>query len=119
MKEVNAMLAAEMSGHIFFAENYYGFDDAIFGACKFLEIAYHDRSLIEKSLQITESVFAISDRKISANSTQKEKFINAVRYFLQQKKYQFSEIDGIRVELKDGWCLIRASNTEDAILFAG
>lgn len=119
MKEVNAMLAAEMSGHIFFAENYYGFDDAIFGACKFLEIACHDRSLIEKSLQVTESVFAISDRKISANSLQKEKFINAVRSFLQQKNYQFSEIDGIRVDLEDGWWLIRASNTEDAILFAG
>ncbi|WHQ47051.1 MAG: phosphomannomutase/phosphoglucomutase [Candidatus Midichloria sp.] len=119
MKEVNSMLAAEMSGHIFFAESYYGFDDAIFGACKFLEIAYHDPALIERSLQITKSALSVPERKINANELQKEKFINAVRSFLRQTNYQFSEIDGIRVDREGGWWLIRASNTENLILFTG
>ena len=119
MKTVHAMLAAEMSGHIFFTENYYGFDDAIFGACKFLEIAYHNPDLIKKSLSITAKVIPIQERKLAANNSRKNQFINFAKKLLLTKHYHFTEIDGLRVDLKTGWFLIKASNTEDTILLTG
>ena len=119
MKAIRAALAAEMSGHIFFAEDYYGFDDAIFGACKFLEIAFSYPDLVKKSLDITSKVILIQERKLPANSRAKNKFVNFARQLLQTKCFHFTEIDGIRVDLETGWFLIRASNTEDIILLTG
>jgi len=119
MKEIGAMLAAEMSGHIFFAENYYGFDDAIFGACKFLEIAYQNPDLIKKSLEIMKQAFDIIEYKIAADDSQKENFMVNIITFLRNENYQLNEIDGIRVEEKKGWWLVRPSNTENIISLTG
>ena len=115
MKKTHALLAGEVSGHLFFAEDYYGFDDAIFGACRFLKIISHYPSLIQDILQIIDSVISTEDIIIKCNEAEKAIFMEAVKRFLDENSIVCSEVDGIRVEKDSGWFLIRASNTEDVI----
>lgn len=115
MHEVNSPFAGEMSGHIFFGDNYFGFDDAIFASCRLIElVAGSDKSLSElvDDLPHYESTPEIrvevpEDKKFSIISELKTHF---------QGKYDVIDIDGVRVIFPDGWGLARASNTQPALV---
>jgi phosphomannomutase len=117
MKEINAPLAGEMSGHIFFADNYYGYDDALYASIRLLKLLASGYNLEEfiSSLPLT-----FASPEIKVNCSDKIKFDLIARVSKHAlKDYLPTDVitlDGIRVQNKFGWWLIRASNTEAAIV---
>jgi phosphomannomutase len=116
MKEENATLAGEMSGHLFFKDRWYGFDDALYSACRLLEI------LSRSSLTVSEQFRAIPD---SINTPeikipiQDEAKFDFMRRFTAEASFPDARlicIDGLRVEYPHGWGLIRASNTSPCLV---
>lgn len=111
MQATGALLAGEMSGHIFFKENWFGFDDALFSAAKLVEIlAQQDVDADEFFNRYPQN---ISTPEINLDVTDENKF-TLVQQLIEQGKFgdgEISTLDGIRVDYADGWGLCRASNT--------
>ncbi|MEW6674489.1 MAG: phosphomannomutase/phosphoglucomutase [Nitrospirota bacterium] len=116
MKEAGALLGGEMSGHIFFSDRYFGYDDAIYASLRLLEILakngrpYSIKRLladIPKSVSTPEIRFECPDEiKFKIVDKTKEAF----------RDYPLNDIDGIRIKFDKGWALIRASNTQPALV---
>lgn len=116
MKEVDSPFGGEASGHIFFADRYFGFDDGIYAAARMLNILAHaDEPL---SAMVDRLPVAFSTPEIRIDCTEERKFIivEEVRARLHQQGAEFSDIDGVRVMRPEGWWLLRASNTQAAII---
>lgn len=115
MKQENAELAGEMSGHIFFADRYLGYDDAVYASCRLLElIADAGKPLSALLVDIPET---FSTPEIRVDCPDEEKFDLVARvtdYF--KSRYNVVDIDGVRVLFDDGWGLVRASNTQPALV---
>ncbi len=115
MKEEHAPLAGEMSGHIFFADEYYGYDDAIYVSGRMLRILSRtDKSMAEL---LSEVPFFYGTPEIRVECADEDKFDvikNLVHYFKQN--YKTIDIDGARVLFGDGWGLVRASNTQPVLV---
>lgn len=115
MKQEKAALAGEMSGHMFFADDYYGFDDAIYASVRLLKILTES----EKSLSqlISEIPFYYSTPEIRVACPDELKFsvTKTIRDFFKQN-YETLDIDGVRVIFLDGWGLVRASNTQPVLV---
>lgn len=117
MTELNAPLAGEMSGHIFFADHYYGFDDALYAAVRFFSIMCRkDETLAERYDRIPTAINTPElrfdcpdDRKFSVIDEVKKRLVNAGA--------DVNDVDGVRVKEHGGWWLLRASNTQ-AVLVA-
>ncbi|MEH6502340.1 MAG: phosphomannomutase/phosphoglucomutase [Cycloclasticus sp.] len=116
MKETNAELAGEMSGHIFFKERWYGFDDALYTASRLLEIVTAEfRSTAEIFADLPDSI-STPELNISLNEGENFSFIEQLQAQAQFKDAKIITIDGLRVEFKDGWGLVRASNTTPSLV---
>lgn len=115
MKREGALLSGELSGHIMFGDEYYGFDDALYGACLLVAIvARSPRSLGER---IDEFPRFVSTPEIRYPSTEESKWAivqRAVEHF--RRDHEVIDVDGARVLFGDGWGLIRASNTEPVLV---
>ncbi len=115
MKETGALLAGEMSGHMFFKERYFGFDDAIYASLRLLEIlAASGKPLSSLLSDLPKSV---STPEIRVDCPDEKKFsiaAKATEYFRQH--FDLIDVDGARVRFADGWGLIRASNTQPALV---
>ena len=115
MKETQALLAGEMSGHMFFKERYFGYDDAIYASLRLLEIlANSGKPLSGLLADLPPSVFT---PEIRVDCPDERKFIiaeKATEYFRQH--YDVIDVDGVRVRFPEGWGLIRASNTQPALV---
>jgi len=119
MAEIGAPLAGEMSGHIFFADGYYGYDDALYAAIRLLGIVAQwsdGQTLADRRDQLP---VLVNTPEIRFPCPDERKFtvIEEVRARLSEAGAQFSAIDGVRVDTADGWWLLRASNTQ-AVLVA-
>lgn len=116
MKEEKALLAGEMSGHIFFGEDYYNFDDAILAACKL--IMYISRMNVEVSQLIAElpKTYGTSEIKIEVDESEKFALVEQMHAILKKDNKEFSDLDGVRVKETDGWWLLRASNTQNVLI---
>ena len=116
MKETGALLAGEMSGHLFFADRYDGFDDAIYAAGRLLELMDQDARPL--SVQVADfPVFASSPEIRRPVVDEKTKFAlveAATAYF--QARGPVIDIDGVRVPFDGGWGLVRASNTQSILV---
>ena len=115
MKETQALLAGEMSGHIFFADEYYGFDDAIYAAIRLLNImsqGFNIKGFLEKF----KNLYSTPEIKVFCEDSYKFKIIEKIIKITAKKYRDVSYIDGVRVNLSYGWWLIRASNTQPAII---
>jgi len=114
MRETGALLAGEMSGHMFFADNYFGFDDALFAAARVCELVAKKGSLSELTKSLPQY---FSTPEIRVNTTEKEKWeiVEKAKKFFSAK-YDTLTIDGVRVNFDDGWALIRASNTSPKLV---
>ena len=116
MKESGALLAGEMSGHIFFKERWYGFDDALYTAARLLEV-------LAKRSQATADVFAalpnaVSTPELRVELAEGEQFA-FMEQFLAKAAFpdaQITTIDGLRADYDDGWGLVRASNTTPSLI---
>jgi len=116
MKETNAELAGEMSGHVFFADRYYGYDDAIYASIRLLEIVANHTSGPASSL-LADLPPSISTPEIRIDCPDEIKFevVRRVHDDLA-KRFKVISIDGVRIETDKGWGLLRASNTQPVLV---
>lgn len=117
MAEVKSPLAGEMSGHVFFADTWYGFDDALYAGLRLLNVvATSDRSLAQMRDALPQPVNT-PELRFDCPEDRKFKVVDEVKARLQAAGATFSDIDGVRVSTAEGWWLLRASNTQ-AVLVA-
>ena len=117
MKETGALLAGEMSGHIFFKERWYGFDDGLYSAARMLEIlAADDRPVSEIFNELPNDV---STPEITVHLEKDGAQHEFIKKFIEQSNFtdaKLSTIDGVRADYSDGWGLVRASNTTPSLV---
>jgi phosphomannomutase / phosphoglucomutase len=115
MKEEHAELAGEMSGHMFFADRYLGYDDAIYAACRLMEIVAKSGKPL--SAQLAGLPKLVSTPEIRVDCPDETKFQVVDRVAAQLKKtHQVIDVDGVRVLFEHGWGLLRASNTQPVLV---
>ncbi|MCB4779650.1 MAG: phosphomannomutase/phosphoglucomutase [Sulfurovum sp.] len=121
MKETNADLACEMSGHIFFKHRYFGYDDAIYATLRMLELIQRGID-IDTEIDSLPQVFSTEEIKIETTEEEKFAIINQVKILLQNPPKDFPviksiiEVDGLRINFEYGWGLVRASNTTPVLV---
>jgi phosphomannomutase / phosphoglucomutase len=115
MKELKAPLAGEMSGHMFFGGDWYGFDDALFGAARLLAYVAREGGPLSRLLADLPRTVATPELRVDCPDERKFDVVErAARHFAA--KYPVSTLDGIRITFADGWGLVRASNTQPALV---
>lgn len=124
MKETKAILAGEMSGHMFFKDRYYGFDDAVYAGCRIIEIVAKNKQLnkdfkLENMLEPFNKVHTSSEVRFDCANELKATVLELLKKHIEQDQNIFSEtikgiitLDGLRIIFDDGFALIRQSNTE-------
>ena len=116
MKETHAPLAGEMSGHIFFAQDYYGFDDAQYAAVRLIQAVHViGRSLTEIREAMPEMVNT-PEMRFQVDESRKFAVVNEILERLEAEGADVNRTDGARVNTPDGWWLLRASNTQDVLV---
>jgi len=115
MKEVNAELAGEMSGHLFFADRYFGFDDAVYAACRLLEILADRKQTIGQLLADVPKTYNTPEIRVDCPDPIKFEVVARVTQYFRQRE-RVIDIDGVRVLFEGGWGLVRASNTQPALV---
>jgi len=115
MKEVQAELAGEMSGHLFFADRYFGYDDAVYAACRLLEILASTGKKISELLADVPPTFSTPEIRVDCPDDIKFAIVDKVTAHFRAQ-FDVIDIDGARVLFDDGWGLVRASNTQPALV---
>jgi phosphomannomutase/phosphoglucomutase len=115
MKESRAELAGEMSGHMFFADRYYGFDDALYAACRLIEIVANSGQPLSAQLAGLPHMVATPEIRIDCPDEVKFDVVKRVADAFR-RTHQVVEIDGVRVLFPEGWGLVRASNTQPVLV---
>ncbi len=116
MHRENALLAGEMSGHIFFRDRYYGYDDALYAALRFLEIAERAEGPVSSLTAHLTSVMATPEIREECEDSVKFVLVEKVKQLLLEQNYPVDDTDGVRVEFQNGWGLLRASNTQPVLV---
>lgn len=116
IKEENAALAGELSGHIYFNDRYYGFDDALYAACRMLEVLDHDGDKkFSELLADVPVMVSTPELHVETSDEKKFKIVEKVKEFFKAN-YNVIDIDGVRVTFDDGWGLVRPSNTQPVLV---
>jgi phosphomannomutase/phosphoglucomutase len=115
MKEVHAELAGEMSGHMFFQDRYLGYDDAVYAACRLLEILADTKLTIAQLLSDVPKTWTTPEIRMDCADARKFDVVEEVTAYFREN-YQVIDIDGARVLMDGGWGLVRASNTQPALV---
>lgn len=115
MKEEGAELAGEMSGHMFFTDRYLGFDDATYASCRLLEILSRTDKPLSALLSDVPKTFTTPEIRVDCPDDRKFDVVKKITAHFKQR-HQVIDIDGARVLFDDGWGLIRASNTQPALV---
>ena len=116
LAETGAPLAGEMSGHIFFADHYYGFDDAVYTAVRLLGIVARSSESLADFVDTLPSVINTPELRLPCEEARKFAIVKEIHQRLRQRGAEISDIDGVRVRCADGWWLVRASNTQAIIV---
>ncbi|MBF0146780.1 MAG: phosphomannomutase/phosphoglucomutase [Magnetococcales bacterium] len=116
MKETGAPLAGEMSGHLFFADRYLGFDDALYATVRLIEIVAESSETLAQRLSDLPEVHATPELRIDCPDAKKFQVMERILRGEREKKSDFSDIDGVRVRCPGGWWLLRVSNTQPALV---
>ena len=116
MKEEHAELAGEMSGHIFFKNRYFGFDDAIYSSARLLEILTHEKAKLSGLLGDVPKTFASPELRVDTVEEKKFEIVKRATESLRKAGHSLVDVDGVRVTFPDGWGLIRASNTQPILV---
>ncbi|MDH4219120.1 MAG: phosphomannomutase/phosphoglucomutase [Candidatus Aminicenantes bacterium] len=115
IKEEKALMAGEMSGHIFFADRFFGFDDAIYSSARLLEILSRSDKKLSEMLSDLPRTYHTPEIRVYASDAVKFKIVEDVKKELSQK-YPIIDIDGVRAQFPKGWGLVRASNTQEVLV---
>jgi phosphomannomutase/phosphoglucomutase len=116
MKEVEADLAGEMSGHIFFKHRYFGFDDATYSGARLLEILSHNAAPLSALLADLPKLHSTPEIRVDCPEALKFKLVQAAVDHFKAAGHRVIDIDGARVTFADGWGLVRASNTQPILV---
>ncbi len=115
MKEEHALLAGEMSGHMFFADRYYGFDDAIYSSARLAEILSESGRRVGELLSDVPKMSSTPEIRVAAPEARKFQIVEELKQRFA-KKYEVIDIDGARINFPGGWGLVRASNTQAVLV---
>ncbi len=121
IKESDADLAAEVSGHIFFADKYFGYDDALYATLRVLELIKNGMD-IDKEIKSLPKVYSTEEIKIETSEDKKFELIKRIKELLKHPPVYFPKIeniitiDGVRINFDNGWALVRASNTTPVLV---
>ena len=121
MRETNADLACEVSGHVFFKHRYFGYDDAIYATLRMLELVYAGIDL-DAELAKLPVVYSTEELKVETTEAEKFKIIDRVKELLKNPPADFPtikdiiDVDGVRINFEKGWGLVRASNTTPVLV---
>lgn len=116
MKELGCKFGGEMSGHLFFADDYFGYDDAIYVSARFVQMLSNQNKKLSELIAVLPHYYSTPELRMECvNDEEKFKIAkNAADYF--NKNYNCLNIDGVRIKFNDGWGLVRASNTQPVIV---
>jgi phosphomannomutase / phosphoglucomutase len=110
MKEIGALMGGEMSGHVFFADKFFGYDDAIYASLRLLEIMGKDKRPVSEFLKDLPKLYSTPEIRMDCSDTVKFDVVKKLTDYYKSR-YDVIDIDGVRVVLSDGWGLVRPSNT--------
>ncbi len=116
MKETSAPLAGEMSGHVFFADDYFGFDDALYAAVRLIAASARLGRSVTELRGAMPALVNTPELRFQVDEARKFAAIDEVKARLLGSPYDVNAIDGVRVTTPDGWWLLRASNTQDVLV---
>src|SRR5215472_8980664 len=116
LAEMRAPLAGEMSGHIFYADGYYGFDDAVYVAVRLLGILSRSAESLAGLRDRLPAVLNTPELRFPCDDARKFEVVREVRERLRRAGVEITDIDGVRVRVADGWWLLRASNTQPVLV---
>ncbi len=116
MKETNAAVSGEMSGHIFFADRYFGYDDAIYSSCRLLEILAKSQKPLSTMLSDVPKMYSTPEIRMECPEEIKFKVVEEITRYFKENDYDVVDVDGARVTFEDGWGLVRASNTQPVLV---
>ncbi|NLY73811.1 MAG: phosphomannomutase/phosphoglucomutase, partial [Firmicutes bacterium] len=111
MKELNAVFTGEMSGHMFFADEYFGFDDALYACARLLRLLSRSDKPLNELLADVPKTYATPEIRVECVETEKSSYVEKATAYFKAAGNRLIDIDGVRVYFKDGWGLVRASNT--------
>lgn len=117
MKSEGALLAGEMSGHMFFNDRYYGYDDAIYAAARLLEIIAREKKSPGELLSDLPKTVCTPELRVDCPDEVKFRVVDRAKERLMSMGLEVNGIDGARVEFGDAWGLVRASNTQPVLVF--
>lgn len=115
MRELGAVFAGEMSGHLFFADEYYGYDDALYAAGRLLRLLTRSGRKLSELVAEVPRYHATPEVRVPCPDDRKFQVVDAVTRELRSR-YEVIDVDGVRVQLPDGWALVRASNTQPVLV---
>ncbi|MBU0515395.1 MAG: phosphomannomutase, partial [Proteobacteria bacterium] len=116
MKEVHAALAGEMSGHMFFADRYFGYDDAIYASARLLEILSAIDEPLSSLLADVPVRYTTPEIRVECPDDIKFRVVEKVAAIARARGLEFIDVDGVRLTFPDGWGLVRASNTQPVLV---
>ncbi len=116
MAETGAPLAGEMSGHVFFADRWYGFDDALYTAVRLLMVVATAKESMAEMRDRMPQVVNTPELRFPSSEERKFAIIDEVKMRLKAADADVNDVDGVRVNSPDGWWLLRASNTQDVLV---
>ncbi len=111
MKETNALFGGEMSGHMFFADRFFGYDDAIYASLRLLEILARDTRKLSEFLKDLPPTWSTPEIRFDCPESMKFDVVRRITEYYRSR-FRIVDTDGVRVMLPDGWGLVRASNTQ-------
>jgi phosphomannomutase len=116
MKQTHAPLAGEMSGHVFFADQYYGFDDALYAAVRLIAASARLGKSVTEMRGAMPNMINTPEMRFQVDESRKFAAIDEVKRRLAGTDAEVDDTEGVRVTTKDGWWLLRASNTQDVLV---
>lgn len=116
MKETGALLAGEMSGHIFFADRFFGFDDAVYAGARIMEMVAAQDMPVSRLLADVPHAVTTPEIRVDCPDERKFALVEEAREHFAEAGYDIIDIDGMRLKFDDGWALLRASNTQPSLV---
>jgi len=116
MKETGALLAGEMSGHLFFADRFFGFDDAAYAGARIMQMLTDTGATFTELLQDIPRTECTPEIRIDCSDDIKFQLVDKAIAHFRKRSYKIIDIDGMRIHFDDGWGLLRASNTQPALV---
>ena len=116
MKETGALLAGEMSGHIFFADRFFGFDDAVYAGARIMEMVAAQNMPVSRLLADVPQAVTTPEIRVDCPDERKFALVEEAKTHFAEAGYEIIDIDGMRLKFDDGWALLRASNTQPSLV---